>query len=310
MENFKILIFILFIIFILISIYKLFIYYNRNTNPPVIGGNDLNNLSNELILINKITNLNLKENDFKSIKYFKNIKDHDSINNLINFIKSKYKFYKQVPRISRGDIYTANLYLSLLKKNDINIDKDFKYLDVGCGTGSRTLAIGQTFGISPENVHGADIVDWVSEFSRIPGLNFSEIKIIDGKSVLPFPDDYFNILSINMVLHHVKEEQREEFIREITRVMKKNSILLVKEHNVSIADVSMVDLIDLEHILYACIIHGDNYNNFIKNYYSRYFDCEELQSKLSNICNGGFVFVDSKNISELNKSYIAIFTRN
>jgi len=70
------------------------------------------------------------------------------------------------------------------------IQKGSKILDLGCGPG----IIGETFGdFFQAKVIGVDIKD-----NRIYPLPF---KIINGKS-LPFPENSFDIVLINYVLHH------------------------------------------------------------------------------------------------------------
>jgi ubiquinone/menaquinone biosynthesis C-methylase UbiE len=91
------------------------------------------------------------------------------------------------------------------------IEKGSKVLDLGCGRGIATVAFKNYF---QAKVFGVDVKD-----QRVFDFPF---KIIDGKS-LPFPNNYFDVVMINYVLHHADDPS--QLLKEAKRVSKDKIII-------------------------------------------------------------------------------------
>ena len=50
-------------------------------------------------------------------------------------------------------------YKKILKKLKIK-EKSIKYIDIGCGSGSKTIKVGKYLGLSNNDIYGADIEKW------------------------------------------------------------------------------------------------------------------------------------------------------
>lgn len=87
-------------------------------------------------------------------------------------------------------------------------------LDVGCGSG-RAAFILEKKGYM---LHAVDIVD----YRVVPLKHF---KVYDGKS-LPFPDNSFDLVSFNFVLHHVPNAIKPVLLKEAKRVSRKHVLVL------------------------------------------------------------------------------------
>lgn len=90
------------------------------------------------------------------------------------------------------------------------INNKDRILDVGCGTGVITKQIAEQFNAK---VTGCDIENYLTE--KI------SIIMIDKDYKLPFPNQSFDIIMLNDVLHHIKSDEQEKLINESLRVAKK-----------------------------------------------------------------------------------------
>lgn len=96
------------------------------------------------------------------------------------------------------------------------------YLDVGCGSGSRTRAVARAFGVPEEGVRGYDVTARWDAASR--GL-----FVFDGRRLDDCADGSFEMVTLNMVLHHIDEP--EPILAEVRRVLRPGGGLLVREHD-------------------------------------------------------------------------------
>ncbi len=120
--------------------------------------------------------------------------------------------------------------------NQCGVKKGIKVLDVGCGSGSLSIAFAKQ--IVEGEVWGIDI--WkkgdlsnnvphrVLENIRIEGVeNVVKVKTADARSI-PFPDNYFDTIASVYVLHNIRPK-REKAVYEMIRVLKPGGTLAIAE---------------------------------------------------------------------------------
>jgi ubiquinone/menaquinone biosynthesis C-methylase UbiE len=80
---------------------------------------------------------------------------------------------------------------------------------------------------------------------------FREIKY---NKPYPFPDNFFDAISLKMVIHHIKNI--DFTLNEIKRILKKNGLLIMIEHD----GFTPIDymLFDIEHGLYINVYNDDS----------------------------------------------------
>lgn len=172
-----------------------------------------------------------------------------------NCNKSDIEIYTGLQRIiqknikidsNRGENRIKNIkqYIDLKEYNVTN------YLDVGCFDGKITKAIGQYFALMPENIHGADIKDYRGE-------NAEEFTFAKYDRVLPYDSDKFDLITILMVLHHIKPIDLDTLLAEIARVTKKNGILIMREHTLNPLIKLNTHLLDVLHAYYDFVLNPD-----------------------------------------------------
>ncbi len=98
-------------------------------------------------------------------------------------------------------------------------------LDVGCGTGTTD----QVLAPRVRRLHGVDVSEemLIKAQRNVPSAEFSWY---DGKK-LPFDDETFDIVVAICVLHHVPTSERFKVVSEMVRVVQREGVVAVFEHN-------------------------------------------------------------------------------
>jgi ubiquinone/menaquinone biosynthesis C-methylase UbiE len=104
----------------------------------------------------------------------------------------------------------------------VGLENKSKILDVGCGTGAVTLDIAE---MTKGHVTGIDIdKEKLKEAERVLA-DISNIKLMEADVLdLPFEDETFDLVIFNIVLMHVKEQQKA--VNEMVRVTQKGGHVL------------------------------------------------------------------------------------
>jgi ubiquinone/menaquinone biosynthesis C-methylase UbiE len=176
-----------------------------------------------------------------------------------------------------------NQFLKIINKN--NIQKDIKYLDIGCGNGNKTLLISKAFNIPKKNVYGTDVPSWgpyqKKQLEKFEKNHFQYINPENGK--LKFKDNTFNFISVILTLHHIPNLSNT--LNEIKRILKPNGILMIIEHDA----LTKYDhlLIEIQHMLYGYIY--DKFNPNWKNYIEH-----RITNRYMNIMEWRYLFEEYK----------------
>ena len=132
------------------------------------------------------------------------------------------------------------------------IEKGAKILDLGCGSG----IVGKTF----QDFFQAELVGVDVKDQRVAKIPFQHI---DGKN-LPFPDNSFDAVLINYVLHHAKEPIA--LLREVKRTTSEKIITPEGRYTNSRGGIIII-FEDLPQGLFTnliCKIHGLSYDYFFQ----------------------------------------------
>jgi ubiquinone/menaquinone biosynthesis C-methylase UbiE len=101
-------------------------------------------------------------------------------------------------------------------------------LEVGCGTGTLTLAAKRQAGPSSE-VYGIDVIPGMIELSRQKAAQ-AQVDItfqLGSIEAIPFPVDQFDVVMCSFMIFHMSDMVRRKGIPEIYRVLKPQGRLLV-----------------------------------------------------------------------------------
>jgi ubiquinone/menaquinone biosynthesis C-methylase UbiE len=103
-------------------------------------------------------------------------------------------------------------------------------LEVGCGTGSLTLAAKRQARPSGK-VYGIDVIPGMIEVSRQKAAQANEDITFQLGSIsdIPFPENQFDVAMCSFMIFHMSDATRRTGLAEIHRVLKPNGTLLVAD---------------------------------------------------------------------------------
>jgi len=99
-----------------------------------------------------------------------------------------------------------------------------RYLDIGCNDGRFTMECARSF--MAEEVNGIEIDAGLAEKARSKGVN---VSILDASGRYPYPDNSFDVVTLNQVLEHVADT--DNVLRECYRVLDHEGIILLSSPN-------------------------------------------------------------------------------
>ena len=101
-------------------------------------------------------------------------------------------------------------------------------LEVGCGTGTLTLAAKRRAGSSGK-VFGIDVIPVMIELSQRKATQAGEEITFQLASIadIPFPANHFDVVMCSFMIFHMSEMTRQKGIAEIFRVLKPQGRFLV-----------------------------------------------------------------------------------
>ncbi len=168
------------------------------------------------------------------------------------------------------------------------------YLDIGCGEGKITSAIGSMFNI--KNIHGCDIVPYEN-----PDFNFT--LITDINKPYPYNDKSQDIITTFMALHHIRDMVKS--IVDIYRMLKDDGIFIIREHDCTSPSISL--MLDILHGLYAMSWNEEIEYASFKEQYSKYLSQYDMINIIENI---GFKLAYITKPTKDIRSYYAVFVKN
>jgi ubiquinone/menaquinone biosynthesis C-methylase UbiE len=116
------------------------------------------------------------------------------------------------------ELRTSVVELSGVKAGD-------RVLDVGCGTGDQVFHYMQKGATATGVDRNPDMIALAERNKKKRGFN-GAIFQVTGATELPFPDGYFDIVSISLALHEMDRDERNKTVSEMKRVVKKKGVLV------------------------------------------------------------------------------------
>lgn len=134
----------------------------------------------------------------------------------------------------RSRLFESNYYLRIraaipvvkrvLNKNNLFVEK---YLDLGCGDGYITCWFAREMGA--KEVFAIDIDDDALKKAEERGIKTFKINLSSEK--LPFPDNYFDLVTAFEVIEHLINP--DNMLREVKRVLKPTGLFVLSTPNLA-----------------------------------------------------------------------------
>jgi ubiquinone/menaquinone biosynthesis C-methylase UbiE len=125
----------------------------------------------------------------------------------------------------------------------VDIEPGMKILDVGCGTGSLTIAAkrrqgtdGMVVGIDPSS-NMVNLAQDKAEKAQVEAA--FQVGVIEK---IDFPENHFDLVLSSLMMHHLPDELKKDGLLEVYRVLKPDGTLLIIE-----LDPSAFSLVSLIH---------------------------------------------------------------
>lgn len=125
-------------------------------------------------------------------------------------------------------------------------EKPDSFIDIGCGEGQKTSSLASSWGLSPENAIGLDIVQHDSLPDNISFKKMSPDAL--PETIQPNSQD---LVTISMVLHHASAP--EVLLKSAYSALKPGGYLVVRDHN---ATTGLADFLNTVHIFYDNVFEG------------------------------------------------------
>ena len=149
--------------------------------------------------------------------------DEDSVikSQMGKMVDSYDKYMKRITLGREEALRTMTVNLALVKQGDC-------VLEVGCATGSLTLAAKRQAGPSGK-VFGIDIIPGMIERSKHKAAqaNLDVTFQLGSIENISFPENHFDVVMCSFMIFHMSEKIRNKGIDEIYRVLKPQGKLLV-----------------------------------------------------------------------------------
>jgi len=153
-------------------------------------------------------------------------KDHDVIDDIKGDLSKPVSYKQQVRREIMN--YQVDIMMNLLGSVHLTEPGESKLLDVGCGTGLRTLKLAEKVGIPRKNIIGLDIFD----DAIISAKRFFDVHRVDLEfEAMPLPDESMDLIICNQVLEDMKNVTW--ILNEMYRVLKKSGYMLIGVPNLA-----------------------------------------------------------------------------
>ena len=173
-------------------------------------------------------------------------------------------------------------------------------LDAACGEGYGTCLLSQ----KASRVIGIDIdPDTISSAKK--HYKEENIEFVAGSiDSLPFDDNTFDLVVSFETLEHVEPELQNAFLKEITRVLKKDGLLMISTPNKAI----YTDLVHGENLHHIKEFYADEYQAFLAQYfkYTTYYYQSPLVQYLITSENNTVNVPAGKTTAEESRYIIAI----
>lgn len=127
----------------------------------------------------------------------------------------------------RGGLFGSHSIDNVLLRNGYHIGEFKKILDFGCGCGR---IIRQWKRFHGQDLYGTDLNPNLIRWCQLHLGRLAEFKINGLVPPLDYPDEFFDFVYSISVFTHLSENVQKAWIQELSRVLRKDGLLLITLH--------------------------------------------------------------------------------
>lgn len=261
-------------------------------------------LQKKVIIIKKdlSTRINLLLNKLLKNEYNKNLNKiktkilntNETIDDIIYsilYIDSLIKSTKYHIK-NKNYIWTSHQLINIIAK--FNYKSDVKIVDIGGGEGNILNYIGKLNQITNNNLYVVEQQkEWAEKYKYSNNINY----IFWDNNYINIESNSIDIILIMVSLHHMIDKTIDNLMLNIKRILKKNGLIIIKEHNCITSEDKI--LINWEHHLYHILmsknLNEDNLKKYLDQSIFNYKSIEEY--------NNIFSKYNFKSVMNLNRSF-------
>jgi SAM-dependent methyltransferase len=145
-----------------------------------------------------------------------------------------------------------------------------KIADIGGGNGNVLKKIAINLDLPRENLYSVEQIFPWSEPYAFTNHEFLQYIFWDNKTIPDIKADSIDVVLIMVSLHHMNNNTINVLFKNLQKIMKPDSILIIKEHDCKTPQDKYV--IDWEHHLYHIMETNKQSDSEISNYLNYYID--------------------------------------
>jgi hypothetical protein len=257
------------------------------------------NWENKIVkIIKRVTNhVGVSESDIKET-IEKNLKSKNSdkkiIEGLRELVKTPERAYEEDENVGRAFRKWKNIKPQL---HGIHVQG---MLDYGGGVGDAAFAIGRK--ILKLSKNKTFVID-VDEFAGFKYKPRDDITFIHFDNMHKMKSKV-ELITISHVMHHIDSKLYPKIIAMFDRVLSKNGIIMLYEHDCSHNNMSSI--INVEHCLYDVVNSKKmTYDVFVKDFYAKYLSIKKWEDVFSKY----FRSVHTIELKNADNSFYVFFKR-
>lgn len=201
----------------------------------------------------------------------------------INYVLNNYRFKKLIDTYKSNPHhkYVALSISNIIKKYFPEKNNELVIADIGGGEGNVIKFIGDNLNIPDKNLFCIEQNEWSEKYAFENTINY----IFWDNVNINLPENSVDICLLMVSMHHMSDTIINNVLTNINKLLKKDGIIIIKEHDALNTDV--INVINWEHHLYhiMTVSNEELTNEKLNSYLMAYIDNFKSKKTFDNIFN-------------------------
>jgi SAM-dependent methyltransferase len=245
---------------------------NKDKNPKY-------NKMNLSVRVEKIVNKIIKNNNIKRNIQQTIVNDTTHSTKTFLYLSNLINRQKQTKNDVENRTFVSNKLSHYIRKN--HYTEDMKIADIGGGNGQILKELGQSLSLPQTNLYCVEqITPWAEPYAY-NNSQFIQYIFWDNKTIPTIEPKSLDVVFVMVTLHHMTDETIHNTMINLIKLVKKGSLLIIKEHDCKSAEDKYV--IDWEHHLYHLVETPTQTEHDIQQYKKHYIDNFKTKARFDDI---------------------------